>query len=131
MMVNDPIADMLSRIRNASLARLDRTDMPLSKLKTRVAEILKLEGFISDYRVDESEHGTLTVVMKYGRDRASAIVGIRRASRPGRRVYVGHMAIPRVHNGLGVAILSTSRGVMTDKEARRQGVGGEVLCEVW
>ena len=131
MIVNDPIADMLSRIRNAALARLDRTEMPLSKLKSRVADILKNEGYIADYRVDESEFGTLTVVLKYGRDRASAIVGIRRASRPGRRVYVGHEAIPKVHNGFGVAILSTSRGVMTDKEARRQKVGGEVLCEVW
>ncbi len=131
MIVNDPIADMLSRIRNAALARLDRAEMPLSRLKSRVADILKAEGYIADYRVDESEFGTLTVVLKYGRDRSSAIVGLKRASRPGRRVYVGHEAIPKVHNGYGVAILSTSRGVMTDKEARRQKVGGEVLCEVW
>lgn len=130
-MVTDPIADMLTRVRNASLARLEVTEMPLSTLKKNVAEILKQEGYIADYRVDTSEFGKLTIVLKYGRDRAAAIVGLRRTSRPGRRVYVGHDAIPRIHNGLGIAILSTSHGLMTDKDARKNGVGGEVLCEVW
>ncbi len=130
-MLTDPIADMFTRIRNASMARLERTEVPLSRLKKELAEILKSEGFISDYQVEADLPGKLTVVLKYGRDRQSAIAGIRRSSRPGRRVYVGHHDIPKVHNGLGVAILSTSRGVMTDREARKQRVGGEVLCEVW
>ena len=135
-MMTDPIADMLSRIRNASLARHDRTEMPASRLKAAVAQILKAEGFIADVRQAESEDGNgqqpkLTIVLKYGRDRTSAIDGIRRVSRPGRRVYVRHDRIPRVFSGLGISILSTSRGLMSDKEARRQKVGGELLCEVW
>lgn len=130
-MMTDPIADMLARIRNATLARQDRTEMPLSKLKTNIAEILKSEGYISDYRVDESGFGTITLVLKYGRDRACAIAGLRRVSRPGRREYVGYRDIPIVHNGLGVAIMSTSHGLMTDKTARATKVGGEILCEVW
>ena len=131
-MMTDPIADMITRIRNAGLARHDRTELPASRLKEEVAKILKLEGFIADVRRSEGE-GTekLTIVLKYGRDRQSAIDGIRRVSRPGRRVYVRHDRIPRVLSGMGVAILSTSRGVMSDKEARRQKVGGELLCEVW
>ena len=130
-MMTDPISDMLTRIRNASLARLDRTEMPLSKLKKSVAELLKQEGYVTDVTTSAEGHGKLTVVLKYGRDRESAIMGLRRTSRPGRRVYLGHDDIPKVHNGLGIAILSTSRGVMTDKEARRQKIGGELLCEVW
>lgn len=131
MTMTDPISDMLTRIRNASLAHLDRTEMPLSKLKKSVAELLKAEGYVSDVKTSDEGHGKLTVVLKYGRDRASAIIGLRRTSRPGRRVYLGHEEIPTVYNGLGIAILSTSRGVMTDKEARRQKLGGELLCEVW
>ena len=130
-MMTDPISDMLARIRNAVLARHDRTEIPLSKLKVNIAEILKLEGYISDYRVDESGHGKITLFLKYGRDRESAIAGLRRKSRPGRRVYVGYGDIPKVHNGLGVAIMSTSRGVMSDRTARENKVGGEILCEVW
>lgn len=130
-MMTDPISDMLARIRNASLARLDRTEIPLSTIKKDIASILKSEGYVSDYRVDESGHGKLIVFLKYGKDRAAAIAGVRRKSRPGRRVYVGYNDIPRVHNGLGVAILSTSRGVMSDRTAREQKVGGEILCEVW
>ena len=130
-MITDPIADMLSRLRNASVARLDRTEIPLSKLKLSLASILKAEGFISDYKVEGEKPGKLTVFLKYGRDRECAFAGLRRASRPGRRIYVGHSEIPKVRNGLGVAILSTSHGVMTDKQARSQKVGGEVLCEVW
>lgn len=130
-MMTDPIADMLTRVRNATIAHLDRTELPHSVLKERVAEILKQEGYISDLRVDQAFPRKLTLFFKYGRDRAPAIVGIRRTSRPGRRVYVGHDDIPSVQNGLGVAILSTSRGVMTDKDARKNKVGGELLCEVW
>lgn len=130
-MMTDPIADMLTHIRNASLAKLDRTEIPLSKLKVRLAKLLKEEGFVSDYRIEEEQPARLTVFMKYGRDRRSAIAGIRRSSRPGRRLYVGHDDIPKVQNGLGVAILSTSHGLMTDKKARVEKLGGEVLCEVW
>jgi small subunit ribosomal protein S8 len=130
-MMTDPVSDMLTRIRNAALARHERTHMPASLLKKHIAEILKSEGFIADVRTNEDDPRQLTIVLKYGRDRASAIDGIRRVSRPGRRVYVRHDHIPRVLSGMGVAILSTSRGVMSDKEARRLKVGGELLCEVW
>ena len=134
-MMTDPIADMLTRIRNASLARHDRTEMPASRMKEAVAKILKTEGFIADVRAsDSAEHEgakSLTIVLKYGRDRQSAIDGVRRVSRPGRRVYVRHDGIPRVLSGLGISILSTSHGIMSDREARRQKLGGELLCEVW
>jgi small subunit ribosomal protein S8 len=131
-MMTDPIADMLSRIRNASLARHDRVEMPHSKLKEHVAAVLKSEGYIDDVRSGESdEPKTLTLVLRYGRERQSAIDGVRRVSTPGRRVYVRHDRIDRVCSGMGISILSTSRGVMTDREARRQRVGGELLCEVW
>jgi small subunit ribosomal protein S8 len=132
-MMTDPIADMLSRIRNAALARHERAEMPHSNLKEHIATVLKGEGFIDDVRTSEADDGpkTLVLVLRYGRDRASAIDGVRRVSTPGRRVYVRHDRIPRVVSGMGVSILSTSRGVMTDKEARRQRVGGELLCEVW
>ncbi len=134
-MMTDPIADMLTRIRNAALARHDRTEVPASRLKLAVAQILKREGFIADVRPSEGDTGAtqtkLTIVLKYGRDRRSAIDGVRRISRPGRRVYVRHDRIPRVLSGLGISILSTSRGLMSDNEARRNKVGGELLCEVW
>jgi len=133
-MVNDPISDMLARIRNASLAHHELTRLPASKLKHGIAEILKAEGYVSDVRQEEwgeKKHATLTIVLKYGNDRQSAFQGVRRVSRPGRRVYVRHDQIPRVLSGLGVSILSTSHGLMTDKEARRRKVGGELLCEVW
>jgi len=132
-MMTDPIADMLTRIRNAGLARHDRTELPASRLKEAVARILKLEGYITDVRQTEGDGGTkkLTIVLKYGRDRQSAIDGVRRVSRPGRRVYVRHDRIPRVLSGLGISILSTSHGLMSDREARRQKLGGELICEVW
>jgi small subunit ribosomal protein S8 len=131
-MMTDPIADMLTRIRNAALARHERAEMPHSNLKEHLAGVLKGEGFIDDVRVSEGEGPKLlTLVLRYGRDRQSAIDGVRRVSTPGRRVYVRHDRIPRVRSGMGVSILSTSRGVMTDKEARRQRVGGELLCEIW
>lgn len=133
-MMTDPIADMLTRIRNAALARHDRTEMPASKLKAAIAEILKSEGYIVDVRPSDEEaspHKRLTITLKYGRDRQSAIDGIRRVSRPGRRVYVRHDRIPKVYSGLGIAILSTSHGLMSDREARKHKLGGELLCEVW
>ena len=131
-MMTDPISDMLARLRNASIARHDRTEMPHSNLKQHVAEVLKQEGYIDDVRVSDGEgKKTLTVVLRYGRDKASAIDGVRRVSAPGRRLYVRHDRIPRVRSGMGISILSTSRGVMTDRQAREQRVGGELLCEVW
>jgi small subunit ribosomal protein S8 len=131
-MMTDPISDMLTRIRNASMARHDRTEMPHSMLKERLAHVLKSEGFLDDVRISEGEGPkTLVLVLRYGRDRQSAIDGVRRVSTPGRRVYVRHDRIPRVLSGMGVSILSTSQGVMTDKDARKQRVGGELLCEVW
>jgi small subunit ribosomal protein S8 len=131
-MMTDPIADMLTRIRNAALVRHERTEMPHSRLKEHVAGVMKAEGYLDDVRVSEGEEPrTLTLVLRYGRDKASAIDGVRRVSTPGRRVYVRHDRIQRVCTGMGISILSTSRGVMTDREARRQRVGGELLCEVW
>ena len=133
-MMTDPIADMLTRIRNAALARHDRVSMPSSKVKRAVADLLMLEGYVREVVVTETEDAkspTLTVVLKYGQDRSCAIDNVRRVSRPGRRVYVRHDRIPLVRNGLGVGILSTSHGVMSDKDARRRKVGGELLCEVW
>lgn len=137
-MMTDPIADLLGRIRNAAMARHELTRLPASKLKKNVAELLKAEGYVADVRQEEwgpKKHQTLTIVLKYstgtGNERVSAFQGIRRVSRPGRRVYVGHNDIPRVLSGLGISILSTSHGLMTDKEARRQKIGGELLCEVW
>ena len=130
-MTNDPIADMLARIRNAILARHPRADMPLSKMKVRIAQILKDEGYIEDFSMQPQAPATLSVVLKYGRDRASAIVGMRRMSRPGRRVYVRHDDLPKVMSGMGISIVSTSRGVLTGSQAENQRVGGELLCEVW
>jgi small subunit ribosomal protein S8 len=133
-MMTDPIADMLSRVRNAATAQHAVTRMPASKLKQAIAVILKQEGYIADARIEESpitERPELIVALKYTGDRRSAFCGLRRVSRPGRRVYVRHDQIPRVLSGLGTSILSTSHGLMTDKEARRRKVGGELLCEVW
>lgn len=130
-MMTDPIADMLARIRNASLSRHERTEIPMSKTKVRLAEILRDEGYISGFSTDEGAR-TISLQLKYhGRDRDSAIAGIRRKSRPGRRLYIGVEEIPKVQNGTGIAILSTSHGIMTDRAAREKRVGGELLCEVW
>jgi len=133
-MLTDPVADLLSRIRNASMARHELTRVPANKLKKNIALLLKAEGYVADVRQEEwgpQKHQTLTIVLKYGEDRTSAFQGIRRVSRPGRRVYVRHDQIPRVLSGLGISIISTSTGLMSDKEARRRKVGGELLCEVW
>ena len=131
-MMTDPISDMLARIRNGALARHDRVDMPHSNLKKHIAEVLKQEGYLDDVREAEGEgRKTLTLVLRYGKGKDSAIDGVRRVSAPGRRVYVRYDRIPRVRSGMGISILSTSRGVMTDRQARDQKVGGELLCEVW
>ena len=131
-MMTDPISDMLARIRNGSLARHDRVEMPHSNLRKHVADVLKLEGFLDDVRESDGEgKKTLTLVLRYGKDKSSAIDGIRRVSAPGRRVYVRFDRIPRVRSGMGVSILSTSHGVMSDRQAREQKVGGELLCEIW
>src|ERR1700733_8248090 len=122
-MLTDPISDMLARIRNGALARHDRVEMPHSFLKQHIAEVLKGEGFVDDVRTSEGEGPkTLVVVLRYGRGREAAIAGVRRFSTPGRRVYVRHERIPGVRSGMGVSILSTSKGVITDKEARKQRI---------
>ena len=134
MTMTDPIADMLTRIRNANSAYHDRVSMPHSKLKAAIAEILQKEGYISGFEVAPSTKGpgnVLTIKMKYSPDRRRTISGLRRVSTPGLRVYRGATAVPRVLGGLGVAVLSTSQGLMTDREARKRNVGGEVLCYVW
>ena len=131
-MVTDPIADMLSRIRNSLVARHDHTDMPASKTRVALAKVLKSEGYIGDFEVrSEGSHKTVRIYHAYTAGREPVIMGIQRVSRPGLRVYAAKREIPRVYGGLGVAILSTPEGVMTGKEARRRGVGGEVLCYVW
>ena len=131
-MISDPIADMLTRIRNALKARFPKVDVPASKLKTEVARILKDEGYILNYKiVDEGSHKAIRVYLKYTPANTPVISNIERVSRPGCRVYVGSGDIPKVLGGLGVNILTTPRGVMTGKSARKEGVGGEVLCQVW
>jgi small subunit ribosomal protein S8 len=131
-MMTDPIADLLTRIRNASRAEHEKVDIPSSKLKVRITEILKSEGFIKNFRLmEEKKPGTLRVYLKYGVGNERVISGLVRVSRPGRRIYVGKDKIPSILGGMGVAILSTSRGVMTDREVRKQGLGGEVLAYVW
>jgi small subunit ribosomal protein S8 len=130
-MMTDPIADMLTRIRNASSARHKRVDLPVSRLKTEVARILKENHFIHDYKIlDDGRHGVLRIYLKYYEDRP-VIRNVSRVSRPGRRIYRGADELPRVRNGLGLAIVSTSKGVMSDRQARSQKVGGEVMALVW
>ena len=131
-MRSDPIADLLTRIRNASRAEHEKVDIPASKLKVRITELLKSEGFIKNYRlIEDTKQGVLRVYLKYGTGGEKMISGLVRVSRPGRRVYVGKDEIPTVLGGMGVVILSTSRGVITDRESRRQQLGGEVLAYVW
>jgi len=130
--MTDPIADFLARIRNAILARHAEVVSPSSKLKVRIADLLKEEGFISGYDVRETtSFPELVVMLRWANPRTNAITEMRRRSRPGQRTYVGKDAIPKIRSGLGIAILSTSRGLMTDRAARKAGVGGELLCEVW
>jgi len=131
-MMSDPIADLLTRIRNASRAEHEKVDVPASKLKTKIAELLKEEGFIKNYRlIEDTKQGILRIYLKYGAGNEKMISGLVRVSRPGRRVYVGKDKIPSILGGMGVALLSTSRGVMTDRESRKQQIGGEVLAYVW
>ena len=135
MTMTDPIADMLTRLRNANQAYHDSTTMPHSKIKVRIAEILKQEGYIESYQVAEPADGeigkTLTITLKYGEDRTRSLAGLRRISKPGLRVYTKSNDLPKVLGGMGIAIISTSQGLMTDKQAHQKSVGGEVLAYVW
>lgn len=134
MTMTDPIADMLTRIRNANSAQFDNVKMPGSKLKESLAAILEREGYIAGYRVEQATDrpgSTLEITMKYAPDRTRTIAGIKRISKPGLRIYARADRIPRVLGGIGVAVVSTSHGLMTDREARRRRLGGEVLCHVW
>ena len=130
--MTDPIADMLTRIRNALLARQERVDIPASKMKVSLARILKDEGYIRNYKVFKDEkQGVLRVLLKYNSQNEPVIKGIKRESKPSRRIYVGREEIPWVLSGMGLGILSTSKGILTDREARQQNVGGELICLVW
>ena len=132
MIVNDPIADMLTRIRNALVAKHDSVDVPASNMKLAIAEILLNEGYIKSYTVnDEGVEKMMTIVLKYGPNRQRVITGLKRISKPGLRVYATCEELPKVLGGLGIAIVSTSKGLMTDKEARKENMGGEVLCYIW
>lgn len=132
MSMTDPIADMLTRIRNALNARHDRADIPASKIKIAIARILKEEGYIKNFKVlKDNKQGVLRVFLKYTEENEPVIKGIKRVSKPSRRLYAGSQDFPPVLSGLGIGIVTTSRGVMTDKEARRQNVGGEFVCSVW
>jgi small subunit ribosomal protein S8 len=132
MPVNDPVGDMVTRIRNASRARHDKVVIPSSKLKVEIARVLKDEGFIADYTLHEAKpQSEITVQLKYGPDRTPVITGIKRVSKPGLRRYSNVREIPRVLGGMGVCVLTTSRGIMSDNEARKQKVGGEILCTVY
>jgi len=132
MVMTDPIADMLTRIRNANMVRHESLELPASRIKREIAEILKREGFIRDAEyIEDNKQGILRIFLKYGPNSEKVITGLKRISKPGLRVYVKADEVPRVLNGLGIAILSTSKGIMTDKEARKNRVGGEVLAYVW
>jgi small subunit ribosomal protein S8 len=131
-MTSDPIADMLTRLRNAIVARHPKVDVPASRLKAEIARILKEEGYIANFKVaEEGVKRVIKIYLKYSPNNAPVITRIERVSRPGCRVYVGHGDIPRVQGGLGINILTTARGVMTGRAAHREGVGGEVLCQIW
>ncbi len=132
-MMTDPIADLLARIRNASMVHHKSVTLPASRLKVKILDVLKVSGYIDDYQVVEAvPQSSITVFLRYdATSKESAIMGLERVSRPGRRVYVGKEEIPKVLSGLGVSVLSTSKGILADREARSQGVGGEVLLKVW
>lgn len=132
MAMSDPIADMLTRIRNANTVRHETVEMPASKIKKEIAEILKREGFIRDAEyIEDNKQGMIRIFLKYGQNNERVITGLKRISKPGLRVYTKSTELPKVLGGLGIAIISTSKGVMTDKEARQQKSGGEVVCYVW
>jgi small subunit ribosomal protein S8 len=129
--ITDPIADMLTRIRNGLVARHPQVTVPASRMKLEIAKILKAEGFITDYHVEKTTPEMIRIHLRYGERKEGIITGLRRVSRPGLRIYKRRTELPRVRGGLGLAILSTSRGVMSDREARKAGIGGEVLCFIW
>ena len=132
MQITDPIADMLTRIRNANSAKHPTVDVPVSKMKTAIADILKEEGYIKGYEiVDDGKQGMIRITLKYGANKEKVISGLERVSKPGLRVYAGADELPKVLKGLGIAIISTSKGIMTDKNARREHTGGEVLAFIW
>lgn len=132
MVVTDPIADFLTRIRNANMVFMDKVEIPASGTKRAMAEILKDEGFIKDAEyIEDGKQGVIRIYLKYGEGREKIINGLKRISKPGLRVYVGKDELPRVMGGLGIAIISTSKGLMVDRKARKEGLGGEVLCYVW
>ncbi len=132
MTMSDPIADVLTRIRNANSALLPYTDVPSSKIKLEILRIMKDESFIDGYNyLDDKKQGVIRIYLKYGKDKTKAIIGIKRISKPGLRRYVDSKSIPMVRSGLGIALISTSRGIMTDSRAREENVGGEVLCYLW
>lgn len=132
MIVTDPIADMLTRIRNALSSRKETVDVPMSNMKKSIAEILKKEGFITNYEVIEAvPQGNIRITLKYGPKNEAVLAGLKRISKPGLRVYANYQEMPKVLNGMGIAIVSTSKGVMTDKQARQSQVGGEVLAYIW
>ena len=132
MSMTDPIADLLTRVRNALTARHERVDIPSSKVKVSIARILKEEGFIKNFKVlRDNKQGVLRIFLKYNDENKPVIKGLKRVSKPSRRVYVGASDIPLVLSGLGVGVISTSKGIMSDREARRQKVGGEMMCSIW
>jgi len=132
MPITDPIADMMTRIRNAGKAKFNSVDIPGSKMKVEIAKVLKNEGYIRNYKfIKDDKQGVLRVYLKYGSDQESAIYSLKRASKPSRRVYVKSKNIKPVYNGTGIAILSTSKGIMADRQARKEKVGGELLCTIW
>jgi small subunit ribosomal protein S8 len=131
-MMVDPTSDMLTRIRNASMASYDKAEIPCSKMKINIAEILKIEGYIRNYKtIKDTKQGILVIYLKYNEDKSPVIKGLKKISKPSCRIYSRCKKIPRVLDGLGINIISTSKGVMTDREARRMGTGGEIICSVW
>lgn len=131
-MLTDPIADMLTRMRNAILIKSEKVDIPASKMKVEIAKILKEEGFIKSYKIiKDKKQGILRVTLKYTSENEPVVSGLKRISKPGRRVYVGKNEVPRVMGGVGIAIITTPKGILSDKGCRNEGVGGEVLCYVW
>ncbi|SMB88882.1 SSU ribosomal protein S8P [Thermanaeromonas toyohensis ToBE] len=131
-MMTDPIADFLTRIRNANMAYHEKVEVPASRVKRAIAEIMKNEGYIKDYEyIEDGKQGILRIYLKYGPNKERVITGLKRISRPGLRIYARKDQLPRVLGGLGIAVISTSKGIMTDKQARREGVGGEVICYIW
>ncbi len=132
MSMSDPIADFLTQIRNASDVHHEKVEIPASKLKVEMARIMKEEGFITDYKfIEDNKQGKIRIYLKYGSDREKVVSGLKRISKPGLRVYANKDELPKVLGGLGIAVISSSKGLLTDKEARKKGVGGEVLCYIW